>query len=72
MRTLAAQLSTYLCKRNPGSVQSRNFSSSNYIRDEHSLEEEAERKIGWLLKLIFAGTAVSLLRTSSFHTWEIM
>ncbi|KAL0329418.1 UNVERIFIED_CONTAM: hypothetical protein Sradi_4928500 [Sesamum radiatum] len=26
-------------------------------RDEKSIEEEAERKIGWLLKLIFAGTA---------------
>lgn len=25
--------------------------------DERSIEEEAERKIGWLLKLIFAGTA---------------
>lgn len=27
------------------------------VLDERSLEEEAERKIGWLLKLIFAGTA---------------
>lgn len=25
--------------------------------DEASLEQEAERKIGWLLKLFFAGTA---------------
>ncbi|KAL0357402.1 UNVERIFIED_CONTAM: hypothetical protein Scaly_1425900 [Sesamum calycinum] len=27
------------------------------VTDEKSIEEEAERKIGWLLKLIFAGTA---------------
>ncbi|PIN07229.1 hypothetical protein CDL12_20206 [Handroanthus impetiginosus] len=46
------------CRRNPGDVQSRNFSSSFHRRvDERSIEEEAERKIGWLLKLIFAGTA---------------
>uniref|UniRef100_A0A5B7BP48 ARM repeat superfamily protein n=1 Tax=Davidia involucrata TaxID=16924 RepID=A0A5B7BP48_DAVIN len=57
MRTLAAQLTTYLCKRKPGNVQSRNFSSSYHGRDERAMEEEAERKIGWLLKLIFAGTA---------------
>lgn len=25
--------------------------------DQRSLEEEAERKIGWMLKLLFAGTA---------------
>ncbi|KAI3469086.1 hypothetical protein Pfo_025749 [Paulownia fortunei] len=47
----------YLCRRNPVNVQSRDFSSSFFKRDERSIEEEAERKIGWLLKLIFAGTA---------------
>lgn len=25
--------------------------------DERAMEEEAERKIGWFLKLLFAGTA---------------
>nr|GMD43876.1 Kinesin-like protein [Ipomoea batatas] len=35
----------------------KKFSTSSYGRDERSIEEEAERKIGWLLKLIFAGTA---------------
>ncbi|XP_027110667.2 uncharacterized protein LOC113761910 [Coffea eugenioides] len=56
MRILAARLSTYLCRRNPLSAQSRNLSSF-HGRDERSIEEEAERKIGWFLKLIFAGTA---------------
>ncbi|XVE69511.1 hypothetical protein DITRI_Ditri09bG0157900 [Diplodiscus trichospermus] len=45
-----------LFKRKSWNVQSRNFSSSNG-KDEAYLEQEAERKIGWLLKLIFAGTA---------------
>ncbi|XP_022764946.1 uncharacterized protein LOC111310086 isoform X3 [Durio zibethinus] len=58
MRTLAAQLNTLLFKRKPWNVQSRNFSSSNgKVADQASLEQEAERKIGWLLKLFFAGTA---------------
>ncbi|XP_008796772.3 uncharacterized protein LOC103712127 isoform X1 [Phoenix dactylifera] len=35
---------------------SRRFSSINE-RDDISLEEDAERKVGWLLKLIFMGTA---------------
>ncbi|KAJ4720165.1 ARM repeat superfamily protein [Melia azedarach] len=56
MRTLASQLATYLYRRRPGNVQSRNFASYNG-KDELSIEEEAERKIGWLLKLFFAGTA---------------
>ncbi|KAG8374523.1 hypothetical protein BUALT_Bualt10G0003800 [Buddleja alternifolia] len=47
----------FVSRRNPVNVQSRNFSSSFLKKDERSLEEEAERKIGWLLKLIFAGTA---------------
>ncbi|KAI7747224.1 hypothetical protein M8C21_023939 [Ambrosia artemisiifolia] len=60
MRILAAQLSSYLCRRRPVNVRSRQYSSSNYERgfpDEREMEEEAERKIGWLFKLIFAGTA---------------
>ncbi|XP_044507775.1 uncharacterized protein LOC123227156 [Mangifera indica] len=56
MRTLASRLTTYLCRRRPGHVQSRNFSSHN-AKDELAIEQEAERKVGWLLKLIFAGTA---------------
>ncbi|KAL7160601.1 hypothetical protein ABFS83_01G107200 [Erythranthe nasuta] len=55
----------YLCRKNAVNVQSKNFSSSCNKRevhnatvlDERALEEEAERKIGWVLKLIFAGTA---------------
>ncbi|GMH15428.1 hypothetical protein Nepgr_017269 [Nepenthes gracilis] len=58
MRTLAGELSRYLCRR-PRNFQSRNFCSSK-TKDELSVEEEAERKIGWLLKLIFAGTAVAV------------
>ncbi|KAL7184214.1 hypothetical protein ACSBR2_026379 [Camellia fascicularis] len=57
MRKLASQLTTYLCRRRKlGNVQSRNFSSSNFGKDERSMEEEAERKIGWFLKLLFFGT----------------
>ncbi|KAL8260259.1 hypothetical protein R6Q59_028212 [Mikania micrantha] len=60
MRNLAAQISFYLCRRKPVNVRSRPFSSSSHERgfpDERAMEEEAERKIGWLFKLIFAGTA---------------
>ncbi|KAK4579582.1 hypothetical protein RGQ29_029308 [Quercus rubra] len=57
MRKLASHLTSYLCRRKLGcSVQSRNSSSFN-VKDELSIEKDAERKIGWLLKLIFAGTA---------------
>ncbi|XP_034204185.1 uncharacterized protein LOC117618633 isoform X2 [Prunus dulcis] len=60
MRTLAARLTTYYCRRNPvRNAQPRNFSTYNG-RDELSLEQDAERKIGWLLKLIFAGTATCI------------
>ncbi|KAK6929541.1 hypothetical protein RJ641_005746, partial [Dillenia turbinata] len=59
MRTLAAQLATYLCRRKPGNVQSHRFSSLNGGRDELSLEEDAERKIGLMLKLLLAGTAAT-------------
>lgn len=48
-----------MCRRKPGNVRSRNFSSYNG-KDERSLEEDAERKVGWLLKLIFAGTATAV------------
>ncbi|XP_043704113.1 uncharacterized protein LOC122654190 [Telopea speciosissima] len=56
MRTFTRRLSSYLCRRNPEIAPARRFSSLNR-RDELSLEEDAERKIGWLFKLIFAGTA---------------
>ncbi|KAK9063325.1 hypothetical protein SSX86_017195 [Deinandra increscens subsp. villosa] len=68
---VAARFSSYLCRRKPANVRSRQCSSSSYERDfqfliytcfsgfpdERAMEEEAERKIGWLFKLIFAGTA---------------
>ncbi|KAF7133439.1 hypothetical protein RHSIM_Rhsim09G0182800 [Rhododendron simsii] len=60
MRTLAARFSAYLCRRKIGNVQSRNFSSSPLGKDERTLEEEADRKIGWFLKLIFVGTATAV------------
>ncbi|KAL3581718.1 hypothetical protein D5086_016050 [Populus alba] len=50
----------YLFRFNPRNVPSRHFSSSPSPfskRDELSIEEDAERKIGWLLKSIFVGTA---------------
>ncbi|XP_054796396.1 uncharacterized protein LOC129301820 [Prosopis cineraria] len=57
MRAIPVQLANYLCRRRPGvSLRSRNFSSYNG-KEELTVEEEAERKIGWLLKLLFAGTA---------------
>ncbi|KAH9767354.1 ARM repeat superfamily protein [Citrus sinensis] len=59
MRTLASQLTTYVCRRRAGNVQSRNFSSYNG-KDDLALEQDAERKIGWLLKLLFAGTAAAV------------
>ncbi|GAB4827668.1 hypothetical protein Ancab_034553 [Ancistrocladus abbreviatus] len=60
MRSLALQLSGYLRRRSScGNVQSRNLSSFK-AKEELSIEEEAERKIGWLLKLLFAGTAIAV------------
>ncbi|XP_019416863.1 PREDICTED: uncharacterized protein LOC109328066 [Lupinus angustifolius] len=57
MRIIASQLSTYLCRRRSGvNLQSRNFSSQK-LKDELSIEEEAERKVGWVLKTIFFVTA---------------
>ncbi|KAL2896099.1 Vacuolar protein 8 [Bienertia sinuspersici] len=49
MRGLAAQSLGYL-------MNDRNVEFS----EELSLEEQAERKVGWLLKLIFAGTATAV------------
>ncbi|WCJ19948.1 ARM repeat superfamily protein [Euphorbia peplus] len=57
MRTLAAQFKSYISRVKSPNFQSRNFSSNTKITDELSVEEDAERKIGWVLKLIFAGTA---------------
>ncbi|KAL5732922.1 hypothetical protein ACOSQ2_032614 [Xanthoceras sorbifolium] len=59
MRTLASQLTSHLCRRKPVNLQSRNFASFNG-RDELSIEQDAERKIGWLLKLFFVGTATAV------------
>ncbi|XP_073304835.1 uncharacterized protein [Primulina huaijiensis] len=59
MRTLATTIRSHFYRRNPVNLQSRNFSSS-YKGDERSIEEDAERKVGWLLKLIFAGTATAV------------
>ncbi|MED6161503.1 hypothetical protein PIB30_061284 [Stylosanthes scabra] len=57
MLAIAAHLSNYLCKRRPAiNLQSRNFSSYSG-KDELSIEQEAERKVGWLLKTIFFATA---------------
>ncbi|CAK7325954.1 unnamed protein product [Dovyalis caffra] len=53
----AREEAAYLCRLNPRNVQSRISSSPFGKRDELSVEEDAERKIGWLLKLIFVGTA---------------
>ncbi|XP_061375122.1 uncharacterized protein LOC133317279 [Gastrolobium bilobum] len=58
MRALAAQFSNYLCRRRTGvNLRPRNFSSNN-VKDELSIEDEAERKVGWLLKTLFFGTAI--------------
>ncbi|GAA0157093.1 hypothetical protein LIER_14432 [Lithospermum erythrorhizon] len=60
MRILSAKLRTLLYRKTPVTVQSRSFSSSYKAPDERSLEDEAERKIGWFLKLLFAGTATAV------------
>lgn len=57
MRGLAAQFYTYLCRIRPGNVQPNGNPSFLRTKEELSIEEQAERKIGWVLKLIFAGTA---------------
>ncbi|XP_071690218.1 uncharacterized protein [Rutidosis leptorrhynchoides] len=64
VRNLAAQLTSQLCRRRkPADFGSRQYSSSSSsynergFPDERAMEEDAERKIGWFFKLIFAGTA---------------
>ncbi|CAN8254482.1 unnamed protein product [Cochlearia groenlandica] len=57
MRVLAARISNHLCRGRDANPQSRRSFFSLYKKDDLTLEEEAERKIGWLLKLFFAGTA---------------
>ncbi|KAM7277506.1 hypothetical protein ACFE04_019372 [Oxalis oulophora] len=61
MRALASRLTTYcyLSRRKPQSSLPRNYSSL-HAKDDLTIEQEAERKIGWLLKLIFAGTATAV------------
>ncbi|XP_008456909.1 uncharacterized protein LOC103496719 isoform X3 [Cucumis melo] len=59
MRIIASKLTAFqhLCRREPvRTLQFRTFSAY----DEREIEKEAERKVGWLLKLIFAGTATFL------------
>ncbi|XP_010554696.1 PREDICTED: uncharacterized protein LOC104824346 [Tarenaya hassleriana] len=59
MRILAARLANYCCRGRYGYLRSRNFSSLKK-KDDITIEEEVERKTGWLLKLIFAGTATAI------------
>ncbi|CAA6659846.1 unnamed protein product [Spirodela intermedia] len=56
MERLMSQLRTRLRGGNTRHAQMRRFFSA-HGRDEISIEEDAERKVGWLLKIIFAGTA---------------
>ncbi|KAK9742288.1 hypothetical protein RND81_03G161700 [Saponaria officinalis] len=60
MRGLAAQIYTYFCRIRPRNVSSHSNSSTLKPKEDLSIEEEAERKIGWVLKLIFAGTATAV------------
>ncbi|KAH9610898.1 hypothetical protein KSS87_015365 [Heliosperma pusillum] len=60
MRGLATQVYTYLCRIKSGNVKSPINSSTFKPKDDLSLEEDAERKVGWVLKLIFAGTASAI------------
>ncbi|XP_057783128.1 uncharacterized protein LOC131000993 [Salvia miltiorrhiza] len=58
----------HLCRRN-AVIQTRNFSSPyKRVLDEKSLEEDVERKMGWLLKLFFAGTATII----GYHLFPYM
>ncbi|XP_021732584.1 uncharacterized protein LOC110699368 [Chenopodium quinoa] len=68
MRGLAAQIYTYFCRVRPGNVQSNGNSTFLRTKEELTLEEEAERKIGWVLKLIFAGTATAV----GYHLFPYM
>ncbi|MED6119258.1 hypothetical protein PIB30_010183 [Stylosanthes scabra] len=68
MRAIAAHLSNYLCKRRPTiNLQSRNFSSYSG-KDELSIEQEGERKVGWLLKALFLATAGA----AGYHVFPYM
>lgn len=66
MKAIAARLSSHLCRRRPGNLRSRSISSQT--RDELSIEEDAERKVGWVLKLLFAGTATAV----GYHIFPYM
>ncbi|KAG9455177.1 hypothetical protein H6P81_008081 [Aristolochia fimbriata] len=58
MRAVAVALGSYLFRRNVRkALHPRQFSSVNRVTDELTAEEEVERKVGWLLKLFFVGTA---------------
>ncbi|KAI4318984.1 hypothetical protein MLD38_032636 [Melastoma candidum] len=60
MRGLASQLASRLFGGgNNGYLRGRTYSTFR-AKEELSLEEEAERKVGWLLKLLFAGTAAAV------------
>ncbi|KAI3927117.1 hypothetical protein MKX01_029885 [Papaver californicum] len=61
MRTLARQLSTYLSRgrgypQNKQLIPTRRFSSFA-PKDEIALEEEVERKVGWMLKAFYVASA---------------
>ncbi|RID47250.1 hypothetical protein BRARA_I03864 [Brassica rapa] len=56
MRIFAARLANHFRRGRNGYPRSRDFSSLTK-KEDLTLEEEAERKIGWMLKLFFAGTA---------------
>ncbi|KAL6543403.1 hypothetical protein OROHE_010025 [Orobanche hederae] len=59
----------HLCRRNAMNMHTRNYSSAyKRVRDEKALEEDAERKIGWVLKLFFAGTATVI----GYHLFPYM
>ncbi|KAL0652719.1 hypothetical protein Bca4012_095410 [Brassica carinata] len=61
MRIRAARLANHFRRGRNGYPRSRDFSSLtkkvSSSSEDLTLEEEAERKIGWMLKLFFAGTA---------------
>ncbi|KFK34874.1 hypothetical protein AALP_AA5G204600 [Arabis alpina] len=57
MRILAARVANHFCRGRNVYPRSRNFFTLNKKEELLTMEEDAERKIGWLLKLFFAGTA---------------
>ncbi|WZZ66352.1 hypothetical protein YC2023_077722 [Brassica napus] len=56
MRILAARLANHFRRGRNGYPRSQDFSSLTK-KEDLTFEEEAETKIGWMLKLFFAGTA---------------